>query len=80
MSLEMLDLPHDVTGLALNLEDDNVGVVLFGDWRRSSRRHRQAHQHLLDIPSARSCSAAWSTRSAARSTTREHQHHGDPPG
>src|SRR3954453_21437121 len=32
MSLEMLDLPHDVTGLALNLEADNVGAVLFGDW------------------------------------------------
>ena len=32
MSLEMLDLPHDVTGLALNLESDNVGLVLFGDW------------------------------------------------
>ncbi len=32
MSLEMLELPHDVTGLALNLEPDNVGAVLFGDW------------------------------------------------
>src|SRR2546423_6107719 len=32
MALEMLDLPHDVTGLALNLEQDNVGVVLFGEW------------------------------------------------
>jgi F-type H+-transporting ATPase subunit alpha len=32
MSFEMLDLPHGVTGLALNLESDNVGVVLFGDW------------------------------------------------
>src|ERR671910_181862 len=32
MSLEMLDLPHDVTGLALNLEQDNVGAVLFGEW------------------------------------------------
>jgi len=32
MSLELLDLPHDVTGLALNLEADNVGAVLFGDW------------------------------------------------
>jgi F-type H+/Na+-transporting ATPase subunit alpha len=32
MSLEMLELPHDVTGLALNLEADNVGVVLFGNW------------------------------------------------
>jgi F-type H+-transporting ATPase subunit alpha len=34
MSLEMLDLPHDVTGLALNLESDNVGAVLFGDWAK----------------------------------------------
>src|SRR3954471_1973657 len=32
MSFEMLELPHDVTGLALNLESDNVGVVLFGEW------------------------------------------------
>jgi F-type H+-transporting ATPase subunit alpha len=32
MSLEMLELPHDVTGLALNLEQDNVGAVLFGEW------------------------------------------------
>ena len=32
MSFEMLDLPHDVTGLALNLESDNVGAVLFGPW------------------------------------------------
>jgi F-type H+-transporting ATPase subunit alpha len=34
MSLEMLDLPHDVTGLALNLEADNVGAVLFGEWQK----------------------------------------------
>src|SRR5258706_6616248 len=32
MSFEMLEFPHDVTGLALNLESDNVGTVLFGDW------------------------------------------------
>ena len=32
MSLEMLELPHDVVGLALNLEQDNVGAVLFGNW------------------------------------------------
>src|SRR5690349_16409802 len=29
-AFEMLELPHDVTGLALNLESDNVGAVLFG--------------------------------------------------
>src|SRR5215510_6460626 len=32
MAFEMLELPNDVTGLALNLESDNVGAVLFGDW------------------------------------------------
>ena len=33
-ALEMLELPHGVTGLALNLESDNVGAVLFGDWEK----------------------------------------------
>jgi F-type H+-transporting ATPase subunit alpha len=32
MALEMLELPHDVVGLALNLEEDHVGAVLFGEW------------------------------------------------
>src|SRR4051812_25022068 len=32
MSFEMLEFPHDVTGLTLNLESDNVGTVLFGEW------------------------------------------------
>src|ERR671918_1124221 len=32
LSLELLEFPHDVTGLALNLESDNVGAVLFGAW------------------------------------------------
>ena len=32
MSFEMLEFPNDVTGLALNLESDNVGAVLFGNW------------------------------------------------
>ena len=31
VSLEMLEFPNDVVGLALNLEEDNVGVVLLGD-------------------------------------------------
>jgi len=29
---EMLELDHGVTGLAFNLEEDNVGAALFGDW------------------------------------------------
>ena len=31
VALEMLELPHGVMGLALNLEEDNVGVVLLGE-------------------------------------------------
>jgi F-type H+-transporting ATPase subunit alpha len=34
VSLERLELPHGVTGLALNLDADNVGAVLFGDWEK----------------------------------------------
>ncbi len=51
MSFEMLDLPHDVTGLALNLESDNVGVVLFGDWERIVEGDTVKRTgHLLEIP------------------------------
>jgi len=32
MSMEMLEFPADIYGLALNLEEDNVGAVLFGDF------------------------------------------------
>jgi len=33
MAGELLDFPHEVRGLALNLEEDKVGVVLFGDFQ-----------------------------------------------
>src|SRR4051795_7470027 len=32
VSMEMLELEHGVTGLAFNLEEDNVGAALFGEW------------------------------------------------
>ena len=31
MAGELVQFPHDITGLALNLEEDNVGIVLLGD-------------------------------------------------
>jgi F-type H+/Na+-transporting ATPase subunit alpha len=34
MSSELVELPNDVFGMALNLEEDNVGLVLFGDSRK----------------------------------------------
>ena len=33
MASELLEFPHDVRGLALNLEEDKVGIVLFGDFQ-----------------------------------------------
>ena len=32
MAGELLDFGHNIVGLVLNLEEDNVGVALFGDW------------------------------------------------
>jgi F-type H+/Na+-transporting ATPase subunit alpha len=34
MAGELLDLPHEVAGIALNLEEDKVGAVLFGDYEK----------------------------------------------
>jgi F-type H+-transporting ATPase subunit alpha len=32
VALEMLELEHGVVGIAFNLEEDNVGAALFGEW------------------------------------------------
>jgi F-type H+-transporting ATPase subunit alpha len=51
MSFELLELPHDVTALALNLESDNVGAVLFGEWEKISEGDTvKRTSRLLDIP------------------------------
>jgi F-type H+/Na+-transporting ATPase subunit alpha len=31
MAGELVEFPHNITGMALNLEEDNVGVVVFGE-------------------------------------------------
>ena len=51
MSFEMLEFPHDVTGLALNLESDNVGAVLFGNWKKIVEGDTvKRTKRLLEIP------------------------------
>jgi len=51
MSMEMLELPHDVTGLALGLESDNVGAVLFGEWDKIEEGDTvKRTDRLLQIP------------------------------
>ncbi len=36
VALEMLEFEHGVVGLAFNLEEDNVGAALFGEWEHVS--------------------------------------------
>ncbi len=37
---ELLEFPHDIYGMVLNLEEDNVGAALFGETARDQRRRR----------------------------------------
>ena len=51
MSLEMLEFEHDVTGIALNLEEDNVGVALFGDWQKVAEGETAKRTgHVMSVP------------------------------
>jgi F-type H+-transporting ATPase subunit alpha len=34
VAMEMLELEHGVVGIAFNLEEDDVGAALFGEWER----------------------------------------------
>ena len=68
--MEMLELEHGVVGLAFNLEEDDVGAALFGEWEQVKEGEpvRRTGQRRERARSARRCSAASSTRSATRST------------
>jgi F-type H+-transporting ATPase subunit alpha len=68
---EMVEFPNGIRGMALNLESDNVGVVIFGsdrDIKEGDTVKRTGA--IVDVPVGRNCSAASSTRSATRSTAR----------
>ena len=82
MSLEMLELPHDVTGLALNLESDNVGLVLFGEWDKIEEGDTVKRTgQLLEIPVGDELLGPdrGSARPAARRQGRR-EHHGQAAG
>ena len=71
VALERLEFEHGVVGIAFNLEEDNVGVALFGDWQQVKEGEPVvAPARSCASRSARACSAASSTRSATRSTAR----------
>ena len=68
---EMVEFPGGVRGMALNLEADNVGIVIFGEDRGIKEGDTvKRTEPSLRCPSAKACWAAWSTRWATRSTAR----------
>jgi F-type H+/Na+-transporting ATPase subunit alpha len=51
MAMETLELEHGVTGIALNLEEDNVGVALFGDWEEVGEGEPVRRSgHIMTVP------------------------------
>ena len=58
MAGELLELPHGVMGLAFNLEEDNVGIILLGD---AAAIRKATPSSAL----ARSCPSPWAPPSWA---------------
>ena len=70
VAMEMLEFEHGVVGLAFNLEEDDVGAALFGEWQhvKEGEPVRSAPARSRASRSAKRSSAVSSTRSAIRST------------
>ena len=48
---EIVLLPHDIRGLALNLEEDGVGVIIFGDWAKLKEGDAcETSGRILEVP------------------------------
>ena len=56
MAGEMVEFPHGVTGIALNLEEDQVGAVLLGEYHGNQGRRRSAPHRTA------SCRCRWARR------------------
>src|SRR5690348_12962343 len=51
MAGEMLSFPHDVVGIALNLEEDQVGAVLLGDYTKIEEGNTvQRTKKIMSVP------------------------------
>jgi len=70
MAGEMLKFPHGVEGLAMNLDEDQVGCVILGDYtilREGDEVKRSGE--IMSVPVGNSLMAAWLTRLASQSIT-----------
>jgi len=69
MASELIEFPNNVFGMVLNLEEDNVGCILFGDDTKIKEGDTVKRRSALrQCPSAMRCLAASSTRLASRLT------------
>ena len=69
MAGELLEFPFDVRGLALNLEEDKVGAVLFGDFQKIKEGDEvKRTRRIMSVPVGRRWLVAWLTRSEIRLT------------
>ncbi len=51
VALELLELEHGVVGLAFNLEEDDVGAALFGEWEQIKEGQTVKRTgHVADVP------------------------------
>src|SRR4030066_1257748 len=50
-SSELVSFPHNIKGLALNLEEDSVGIIIFGDWTKLKEGDAcQTTGKVLEVP------------------------------
>ncbi len=71
MAGELLSFPHNVTGIAMNLEEDQVGVVLMGEYTEVEEGDEVKRTgRIMSVPVGERSSAAWSIRWATQSTTK----------
>ena len=48
---ELVKFPHNITGLALNLEEDSVGIIIFGDWTKLKEDDQcETTGKILEVP------------------------------
>ena len=68
---EMLDFGNGITGIALNLEETEVGAIILGDYTGSRKATKCAPPaNCCRCRSAKACSAGWSIRWASRLTAK----------
>jgi F-type H+-transporting ATPase subunit alpha len=81
MAGELVELPGGLTGLVLNLEEDNVGIAVMGETSHVKEATWCAAPAASSrCRSARRWSGGWSTRSASRSTARARSNPKRPAG